>query len=200
MKYKDSMQDGTHILIIISIAVMEALFYILVLPEDQRRELHSSPFFGICSQPKFIPLMYAPLIFEFESCNQSTDPIMHTNVGAFYNPANTSSTWSIEDVRVIADIVTLDSALQNSYVEHVLSGKALPINYSTFVTQYQTITSSDTAVNVTRAVSRLKSVFIDFASTHTHRVHQMEVVYIQQLIHLWVQCLLFLMQMGLEHI
>ena len=59
--------------------------------------------------------------------------------------------------------MTLDSALQNSYAEHVLSGKALPINYGTYVIQFQTLSSHDFAVSVTRAVSRLKSVFIDFA-------------------------------------
>jgi hypothetical protein len=68
-------------------------------------------------------------------------------------------------LRVVCDVVTLDSALQNSYAEHVLSGKALPINYSTYITQYQTITSSDFTVNVSRSASRLKSVFINFDGT-----------------------------------
>ena len=36
-----------------------------------------------------------------------------------------------------------------------------------FGSQYQTLTSSDSAVNVTRAVSRLKSVFINFDNRHT---------------------------------
>ena len=62
----------------------------------------------------------------------------------------------------MCDLVTLDSALQNSYAEHVLSGKALPINYGTYVTQFQTLSSHDFAVSVTRAASRLKSVFIKF--------------------------------------
>jgi hypothetical protein len=48
----------------------------------------------------------------------------------------------------------------------VLSGKALPINYGSCITQFQTITSADFAVSVTRAVSRLKSVFITFDGTH----------------------------------
>jgi len=63
---------------------------------------------------------------------------------------------------VVCDIVTLDSALQNNYAEIVISGKPLPINYSTYVSQFQSITSSDFAINVSRAVTRLKSVFINF--------------------------------------
>ena len=51
-------------------------------------------------------------------------------------------------------MVTLDSALQNSYAEHVLSGNALPINYGSYVSQFQTITGGDFAVSITRAVSR----------------------------------------------
>jgi hypothetical protein len=49
----------------------------------------------------------------------------------------------------------------------ILSGKSLPINYSAHITQYQTMTSVDFAVNVSRACSRLKSVFINFDNTHT---------------------------------
>ena len=60
------------------------------------------------------------------------------------------------------DVVTLDSALQNSYAEHVLSGKSLPINYGTYVTMQQTVTGSNISVNVARAVSRLKTIFCSF--------------------------------------
>jgi hypothetical protein len=66
----------------------------------------------------------------------------------------------------VCDLVTLDSALQNSYVEHVLSGKALPINYSTYINQYQTITTGNISANVSRSASRLKSVFISFDGDH----------------------------------
>ena len=41
-----------------------------------------------------------------------------------------------------------------------MSGQSLPINYNTFVTQNQVLGSKKSAVNVTRSVSRLKSVFV----------------------------------------
>jgi hypothetical protein len=92
--------------------------------------------------------------------NDATDAIV--GHGGVFNDTNTSKAWQIQDVRIVCDVVTLDSALQNSYAEHVLSGKALPINYGTYISQFQTITSTDFAVSVSRAVSRLKSVFVNF--------------------------------------
>jgi hypothetical protein len=61
---------------------------------------------------------------------------------------------------------TLDNAFDNSYAEWLLSGKSLPINYNTYVSQMQSTLSSGNIgqqsirLNVTRALSRLKSVFI----------------------------------------
>ena len=56
----------------------------------------------------------------------------------------------------MADVITLDSGLQSSYDEHVLSGKSLPINYSTYVGILQSIAFPNVNVSVTRSVSRLK--------------------------------------------
>jgi hypothetical protein len=138
------------------------------IPPSNKKRNSFKPLFGICNQPKYIPLAYAPLTMEFEIVNNATDPIAAIGDANAFKAETTSNLWQIEDVRIICDVVTLDSALNNSYAEHVLSGKALPINYSTFITQYQTLTSSDSAVNVTRAVSRLKSAFINFDNRHTH--------------------------------
>ena len=108
--------------------------------------------------------MWSPLMFEFEVVNDKQDAIVGTGSSNF-TTTNTSTAWQIQDIRVVCDIVTLDSALQNSYAEHVLSGKPLPINYGSYITQFQSLSSGDFAVSVTRAVSRLKSVFINFDGT-----------------------------------
>ena len=62
----------------------------------------------------------------------------------------------------MGDVVSLDSALQNSYAEHVLSGKSLPINYGTYITMQRTVLGYHISVNVSRAVSRLKTIFCSF--------------------------------------
>ena len=97
------------------------------IPPSGKKRVSFKPIFGLCNQPKMIPLMYAPLCFEFELCNSSLDPIISGFAGCpIFTPDNTSSSWKIEDVRVICDVCTLDSALQNSYSEHVLQGKSTP--------------------------------------------------------------------------
>ena len=74
---------------------------------------------------------------------------------------NTTAKWYIQNVEAKTDVITLDNALQNSYDEHMNAGKSLPINYNTFVSQMQTIINEKKpSVAVTRALTRLKSVFV----------------------------------------
>jgi hypothetical protein len=65
------------------------------------------------------------------------------------------------------DLCTLDNALDNNYTAHLLGGKSLNIVYNTFISNIQTILSGDTQINVSRSLSKLKSVFLtlerDFA-------------------------------------
>ena len=84
------------------------------------------PLSGLFNQPKFIPLMWCPITLEFEIVGSETDCVLtpgaagstETNI----DTTNTTTSWSIEQVQLKCDLVTLDSALQNSYAEHVLSG------------------------------------------------------------------------------
>ena len=127
------------------------------------RTMSFKPLFGLLNQNKYIPLMFGSgLVMDFEIVGGAGDAIIvptDTDVSAF-PVATTSTEWQIEDCRIVADLCTLDSALQNSYAEHILSSKSLPINYSTYISTLQTCSGSNIAVNVTRAVSRLKTVFI----------------------------------------
>ena len=79
--------------------------------------------------------MWCPITIEFEIVSAATDAVVTPLAGGIvFTPSNTSTSWQIEAVRIVADVVTLDTGLQNSYAEHVLSGKSLPINYSTCIT------------------------------------------------------------------
>jgi len=84
-----------------------------------------------------------------------------------FTPTSTSTNWSINNVQVKVDVCTLDNALNNSYVEHLLSGKALPIKYSTFINQQSAVANTNMAVQVSRAVSRLQKCFVSFYKTPT---------------------------------
>jgi hypothetical protein len=128
------------------------------------------PLLGIFNQPKFLPIRYAPMVIELELVSNSNDPIysslsttgLTTDLPAIdFTTVNTSTSWQIRNVEAKCDLITLDNALDNSYAQHLLSGKSLPINYQTFVSQLQTIENTQKPnVNISRALTRLKSVFV----------------------------------------
>ena len=135
------------------------------IPANSSKIVTFKPLSGLFNQPKFIPLMWCPITLEFEMVGNENDCVISPGAAggaSNIDTTNTTTSWSIEQVQLKCDLVTLDSALQNSYAEHVLSGKALPINYSTYVTQHQSLANGlPLTTNVSRAVSRLKSVFIN---------------------------------------
>jgi hypothetical protein len=103
---------------------------------------------GLLNQTKMLPIRYCPLEIELELVNAVGDA------------QDGSIAWNISDVQLKADLCTLDNALENSYAKHLFEGKALPINYSTYISQSQTVTDFNFNVNVARAVTRLKSIFL----------------------------------------
>ena len=138
------------------------------IPGGQSRTVLFKPLSGLLNQPKYLPIRYCPITIELELVNQATDPIVSYLDGGGTNDfsaANTSLTWQMQNVQVKCDLCVLDNQLDNSYAEHLLSGKPLPINYNTYVSQIQSLLSGANGQQkvrqtVTRALSRLKSVFI----------------------------------------
>ena len=142
------------------------------LKPNQPQTVLFKPCSGLFNQPKMLPIRYMPITVELELVHDNTEPIVSaTTVGQdnfdVSNAAtgNTSMLWQIQNVQVKCDVVTLDNQLDNSYAEHLLSGKPLPINYQTYVSQKQSILSGNNGsqkvrLNVTRALTRLKNVFI----------------------------------------
>ena len=120
---------------------------------------------GLLNQPKMLPLKYMPLTIELELVNDANDVVITPGVDAIFTTANTSNDWQIENVQLKCDICHLDNSLQNNYDSHLLSGKSLPINFNTYVTQSQAITGQDVGVSLNRAITRLKSIFVTFYQT-----------------------------------
>ena len=123
------------------------------------------PLCGILMQTKFIPLRYCPLEIELELADMD-DPIISSNVGipvaddrASFTASN-SILWKLQQCQIKCDICVLDNQLDNSYVNHLLQGKPLVMVYNTFISNIQTITSADHQINLSRALSRLKTVFL----------------------------------------
>ena len=139
---------------------------------NQTQTVLFKPCSGLFNQPKMLPIRYMPITIELEIVHDNTEPVVSVTTNGLNNfditdgaGGNTSTSWQIQNVQVKVDTVTLDNQLDNSYAEHLLSGKALPINYQTYVSQMQSILSGaygqqKVRLNVTRALSRLKNVFL----------------------------------------
>ena len=142
----------------------------LILQHWTELESHTvlfKPCSGIFNQEKFLPLRYMPITLELELCNDPNEVIASNFLTGTkdFKATNTSLLWEIRNPQVKCDVCTLDNQLDNSYAEHLLSGKSLPINYQTYVSQTQSTLTGDQGqekvrLNVTRALSRLKNVFV----------------------------------------
>jgi hypothetical protein len=140
------------------------------IKQGQGLQVLFKPLSGLLNQNKMMPIRYAPVTIELELVDDATEPIWSNNTAgtnAIVN-SNNSLVWSINNVQVKVDMCTLDNALDNSYAQHLLSGKSLPISYNTFVSQMQTIAGQDKPlINVSRALTRLKGVFVTLHKDYT---------------------------------
>jgi hypothetical protein len=111
------------------------------------------PIFGLLKQEKLIPLRYCPLQIELELISTPSD--------VFVIDGTYDANFDITDIQVKCDLLTLDNSLDNEYASHLLSGKTLPINFSTWNhTNQSTGNDPNFSAHITRALTRLKSVFI----------------------------------------
>ena len=86
------------------------------------------------------------------------------NAGVYNYVAN----WDITDTQCKVDLLTLDSSLQNEYASHLLSGKPLPLNFSTWNHSNQsTRNDKNFSAHINRALTRLKGVFITLLHPNT---------------------------------
>ena len=82
------------------------------------------------------------------------------------NATNTSKDFELNNAFVQCDVCTLDNNLNNEYVKHLLEGKGLPITYTTYITQSQSVEGNDSiSVPVIRSVSKLVASVITFYRT-----------------------------------
>ena len=141
------------------------------IKQGQGLQVLFKPLSGLLNQNKMMPLRYAPITIELELVDNAEEPIWSNNIAVTdgIDNDNNSLVWSINNVQVKVDMCTLDNALDNSYAQHLLSGKSLPISYNTFVSQMQTIAGQDKPlINVSRALTRLKGVFVTLHKDYTH--------------------------------
>ena len=126
-----------------------------------RQTVMFKPLLGLLNQPRYLPLEYLnSLVIELELVDKAEDAVVTTD-GTTFTADNNSVKWHLENVQVKCDVISLDSSVNESYHQVLLSTKEIPIHYNTLNSQFQTITNnSEPFINVSRAATRLKSVFV----------------------------------------
>ena len=136
-----------------------------VIDANTSRIVMFKPLFGLFKQEKLIPLRYCPLQIELELVSSMTD--------AFVNNDGTHvANWDVTDIQCKLDLLTLDHSLENEYASHLLSGKSLPINFSTWNhTNQSTGNDKNFSAHISRSLTRLKSIFITLQTPNANAEH-----------------------------
>ncbi len=105
-------------------------------------------------QGKMIPLSMVPVILELELGDMDD---------CFLGGAGDNA-WEISRPRLIADVMQVDQALQNSYASHLLSGKSLPIIMTGLYSVKSAVPTGSSIYSfpVARGFTRLSAVYISF--------------------------------------
>ena len=103
------------------------------------------------------------LVIEIEFADATT-ALWSENAGAHPAGATLSTDFEIQNVRVLASQVVLDSALVESFNRVLLSGRSLVFSYPTVHTQQSTVPPGVAEHNVTvaRAFTKLMGAFVTF--------------------------------------
>ena len=103
------------------------------------------------------------LVLEIEFADAAT-ALWSENAGAHPAGATLSTDFEIQNVRVLASQVVLDSALVESFNRVLLSGRSLVFSYFTAHTQQSTVPPGVAEHNVTvaRAFTKLMGAFVTF--------------------------------------
>ena len=87
--------------------------------------------------------------------------VRETNIDWVQLPTvENANRWHIEDVQVKADIVNMDSQFEEKFASHMRTGGSLDINFQSYVNQSQQVVGKDITVQVMRAFSKLKCLFV----------------------------------------
>ena len=114
---------------------------------------------GLLSCGKYIPLSYLKggLTIELELVGSVLDAITYVDAdSARYD-------WTITEPNVCADIVQIDSQLEESFRSGIQQGRPMIITYDSFVCMLQSMPATNEAtISLSRSFTRLKNLFITF--------------------------------------
>ena len=133
------------------------------------------PLVCIFNQDKLIPIRYCPLQIKLELINNGADAAF---VDLVIAGGKYTTHRGISDIQCKCDLLILDSSLDNEYASHILSGKPLPINFSTWnQTSQSTGNDNDFSTHINRSLTRLKSAFITSGNNESGRDKEVDIFY-----------------------
>jgi hypothetical protein len=126
------------------------------IPGNKARTVVVKLLSSFLTQGKAIPLNMVPVVLELE-----LDEANAVFIGA-------ANSWYITQPRLIADVLTLDNALQNSYASHILQGKQLPFMMHGLYSVRATIPTGSTmySLPIARGFTRLSTCYFTFYATN----------------------------------
>ncbi len=124
------------------------------IPADSERTFCVHLMSSFLGQGKMIPLAMVPVILELE-----LDELDMCFSGG-------DNFWEHSRPRLIADVLQVDQALQNSYASHLLSGKSLPINMTGLYSVKSAVPTGSSIYSfpIARGFTRLSTVYFTFAA------------------------------------
>ena len=132
-----------------------------VIGPGQYLSLNLTPLLGILNAQKYLPIRYmGGMQLEFTLANAAEA----------CHPNSASQSFQIERAEMRMSVVRLDSALENSFSQLMLQGRALQFAIKTLHLQQQALPAANTEVQVSlvRALSRLAGLFVTFVGPPTY--------------------------------
>jgi hypothetical protein len=117
---------------------------------------------GLFNQAKYIPLRFLPLEVELE-IDQDTST---------FTADNSTCDYSLTECSISCDLITVDNALNDSYSKFMLEGGVIDLhmtNAFNITHNQQSSGSLDESINISRALSRLTSLFFTMSANNTSK-------------------------------
>ena len=111
---------------------------------------------------KLLPLRVAPVTYELTLANPQDFCVDGRNAN-----------YALENCYILADVLTLDSTIQNNYMNGLLRGGSLAISVPQYITLFFPIApgTQATSIVVQRALTRNVSVFVSFKTATDNVSH-----------------------------
>ena len=134
---------------------------------------------GFLESTYYLPVRYAPLEIEVTLVSDKFVPSIQPvptatataqggdRAGSYFTEGDTSTQWQLNSLILRAEVVNLDSQVNNNITRHFLEGGSLKIVYPMYHTLSQTFNTNGTEINmnVVKSSSKLNGMFITLYRT-----------------------------------